>query len=179
MILNLVYYTCPMLCNLILNGQTDAMHEIPGLPATSTKWSRSASIRSETFDLARKKKAIYLGSFGRPAPGWHFLADHDGNAKRLAEQVGFTTATTRGRSSSRTPAAIMILTPEGQMARYLYGVRFRSGDVRFALAEAPRAAPPWRSKRFCCAAITTIRTAGAYVCSRSNVMRAGGGLTVV
>jgi protein SCO1 len=83
-ILNLIYYSCPMLCNLILNGQTAAMREIKWTPGTEYEVVTISIDPQESFDLARKKKAVYLGSFDRPAPGWHFLCDNDGNAKKLA-----------------------------------------------------------------------------------------------
>ena len=54
--------------------------------------------------MPQKKKAVYMGSFDRPAPGWHFLADHDGNVQRLAEAGRASTiATIRGRNNTRTP----------------------------------------------------------------------------
>ena len=91
-----------MLCTLILNGQTEACVRFPGLPATSTRSSPSASTPANP-STSRKKKAIYMGSFDRPAPGWHFLTDHDGNAKRLAELVGFHYRYDPRRSSTLTP----------------------------------------------------------------------------
>jgi len=80
-ILNLVYYNCPMLCTLVLNGQTEAMRAIPWTPGNEYEVVTITIDPREFFDDARKKKAVYLGSYDRPAPGWHFLADHDGNAR--------------------------------------------------------------------------------------------------
>ena len=135
-ILNLVYYNCPMLCTLILNGQTEAMRQIPWTPGNEYEIVTISIDPRETFSDARKKKAVYLGSFDRPAPGWHFLADHDGNALRLAQQVGVKYRYDPRQEQYAHPAVVMILTPEGRMARYLYGVRYSPRDIRFALAEA-------------------------------------------
>ena len=88
-ILNLVYYNCPMLCTLVLNGQTEALRDIPWTPGSEYEIVTISIDPRESFADARKKKAVYLGSYDRPAPGWHFLADRDGNAQRLAKQVGF------------------------------------------------------------------------------------------
>ncbi len=106
-ILDLIYYSCPNLCTLILNGQTAAMREI--LPWTPGKEYEVVTISidpNEGFDLARKKKAIYTSSFDHPAPGWHFLTDRDGNAKKAGLKTsGLNIAGMSARSSSRTPAA--------------------------------------------------------------------------
>src|SRR5947209_20633769 len=71
-ILNLVYYQCPMLCNLVLNAQTAALREIPWTPGNEFEVVTISIDPTETFDLAQKKKALYLGNYEKPAPGWHF-----------------------------------------------------------------------------------------------------------
>src|SRR5512133_3937375 len=83
-ILNLVYYSCPMLCNMILNGKTSALRQIPGTPGKELDIVTISIDPSETFNLAQQKRAAYLESYGRSAPGWHFLTDEHGNARRLA-----------------------------------------------------------------------------------------------
>src|SRR5579863_8292129 len=75
-ILDLVYYTCPMLCNLILNGQVDAMKDLTWTPGTNYEVVTISFDPQDTFDLARHKKETYLDTYGRPAPGWHFLTDY-------------------------------------------------------------------------------------------------------
>src|SRR5687768_3523813 len=82
-VLNLVYYSCPMLCNLVLNGQTAALREIPWTPGDQFEVVTISIDPTENFGLARSKKAVYLASYDRPAPGWNFLVDHQGNAKKL------------------------------------------------------------------------------------------------
>jgi protein SCO1/2 len=135
-ILNLIYYSCPMLCNLILNGQTATLREIPWTPGNEFEVVTISIDPRESFDLARKKKAIYMASYERPAPGWHFLTDHQGNAKRLAELIGFPLSLRRALEQYAHSAAIFVLTPDGRISRYLYGARYRARDLRFALAEA-------------------------------------------
>src|SRR5229473_4381136 len=88
-ILNLVYYNCPMLCTLVLNAQTEAMRAIPWTPGNEYEVVTISIDPRESFADAQKKRAVYMGSFERPAPGWHFLTDRDGNVQRLAKQVGF------------------------------------------------------------------------------------------
>jgi len=177
-ILNLIYYTCPMLCNLVLNGQTAAFRELAWTPGNEFEVVTISINPEESFDLARKKKSMYLGTYGRPAPGWHFLADHDGNAKRLAELVGFKYRFDERQQQFAHAAAIMVLTPEGKMARYLYGVRFPTRDLRFALAEASEGRATMAIQKILLYCYHYDPKAGGYVLFATNIMRAGGVLTV-
>jgi protein SCO1 len=178
-ILNLIYYSCPMLCNLILNGETETLRQIPGMPGKEFEVVTISIDPSESFDLARKKKAVYLSSYNRPAPGWHFLTDHDGNARRLAGLVGFKYRYDERQQQYAHAAAIMILTPEGKMARYLYGVRYPPRDVRFALAEASEGRSTLSIEKILLFCYHYDPQTGSYVLFATNFMRAGGALTVL
>jgi protein SCO1/2 len=177
-ILNLVYYNCPMLCTLVLNGQTEALRAIPWTPGKEYEVVTVSIDPRESFDVSRKKKAIYMGSFDRPAPGWHFLVDHDGNAKKLAEMAGFHYRYDPRIEQYAHPAAIMVLTPEGRMARYLYGVRYSPRDLRFALAEASEGRSTMAIEKILLFCYHYDPKSGAYVLFATNLMRAGGLLTV-
>jgi protein SCO1 len=177
-ILNLVYYKCPMLCTLILNGQTEAMRDISWTPGSEYEVVTISIDPRETFADAQKKKAVYLGSFDRPAPGWHFLADHDGNALRLAKQVGVKYRFDARQDQYAHPAVVMILTPEGHLARYLYGIRYRSKDLRFALAEASAGRATMALEKILLFCYHYDAQAGRYVWFAMNFMRTGGALSV-
>jgi protein SCO1/2 len=177
-ILNLVYYNCPMLCTLVLNAQTEAMRAIPWSPGKEYEVVTISIDPRESFDVARKKKAIYMGSYDRPAPGWHFLVDHDGNAKKLAEMAGFHYRYDPRIEQYAHAAAIMVLTPEGRMARYLYGVRYSPRDLRFALAEASEGRSTMAIEKILLFCYHYDPKSGAYVLFATNLMRAGGLLTV-
>ncbi|MGC8792870.1 MAG: SCO family protein [Bryobacteraceae bacterium] len=178
-ILNLVYYSCPMLCNLLLNGQTDALREISGTPGKDFEIVTISIDPTESFDLARHKRAAYLASYGRPAPGWHFLVDYQGNVKKLAEQVGFYYRYDEQTRQYAHAAAIMLLTPEGKLARCLYGVRFKPRDLRLALAEAARHRGSFSVDRLLLYCFHYDPQARSYVLFASNFMRAGGALSVL
>jgi protein SCO1/2 len=178
-ILNLVYYNCPMLCTLILNGQTEAMRKIPWTPGKEYEVVTISIDPRESFDVAQKKKAIYMSSFDRPAPGWHFLTDRDGNVQRLAKQVGFNYRYDPRIEQYAHAAAIMVLTPQGKMARYLYGIRFSPRDLRFALAEASEGRSTLTVEKILLFCYHYDPKAGAYVWFALNLMRAGGALTVL
>lgn len=177
-LLNLVYYNCPMLCTLILNGQTEAMRAIPWTPGNEYEVVTISIDPRESFDDARKKKAVYMGSFDRPAPGWHFLADHDGNALRLAQEMGVKYRYDARQGQYAHPAVVMILTPEGRVSRYLYGIHFRPTDLRFALAEASEGRSTLTIEKVLLFCYHYDPQAGRYVYFAQNVMRVGGGLSI-
>jgi protein SCO1/2 len=178
-IVNLVYYNCPMLCNLILNGETQVMREIPWTPGKEYEIVTISIDPAETPELAREKKAMHLASYGRPAPGWHFLTDYQGNAKRLAELIGYHYRWDPLQKQFAHPVAIMILTPKGMVARYLYGVRYRARDVRFALAEASENRTTMAIEKVLLLCYQYDPKANAYVLFAANFMRVGGALTAL
>ncbi len=178
-ILDLVYYSCPMLCNLVLNSQTSAMREIPWTPGNEYEVVTISIDPTETFELARAKKATYLASFERPTSGWHFLTDNQGNVKKLADQVGFGYTYDEATRQYAHQAAIMILTPEGRVSRYLYGIDFRPRDLRLALTEASTGKFSLSVDRLLLFCYHYDPLARSYVPFAVNLMKAGGVLTVV
>jgi protein SCO1 len=178
-ILNLVYYSCPMLCNLILNGETQVLREIPWMPGKEFEVVTISFDPRESFDLARQKKAVYLESYNRPAPGWHFLTDYQGNAKRLAQLMGFNYRYDPRIEQYAHTAAIFVLTPKGRISRYLYGVRYRARDLRFALAEASEGKTTMTVERVLLFCYHYDPRTGSYTVFATNLMRAGGILTIL
>lgn len=178
-ILNLVYYSCPMLCNLVLNGQTAALRELPGTPGREFEVVTISIDPTETFDLAQRKRAAYLESYGRSTTGWHFLVDRDGNAKKLAEQAGFHYRLDEKTGQYAHAAAIMVLTPEGKLSRYLYGIKFSPRNLRLALAEAAGSKFTFSTDRVLLYCFHYDPQARGYVLFATNIMRAGAALTVL
>ena len=182
-VLDLVYYRCPMLCNLVLNGQTEVMRELPWTPGNEYEVVTISIDPHESPALAREKKAQHLAAFnangGRAAPGWHFLTDYAGNAKRLADQVGFRYRYDPRQDQYAHPAAIMILTPEGKVSRYLYGVRYKSRDLRFALAEAGENRTTMAYEKVLLFCYHYDPQSNSYTLVAMNLMKGGGILTVL
>ncbi len=177
-VLNLVYYTCKMLCNVVLNAQVQSLRKIDWTPGEQYEIVTVSIDPAENFQLAREKKASYLESFGRSAPGWHFLADNDGNVRQLARQVGFGYKYDEGTGQYAHPAVIFVLTPDGKVSRYLYGVQFKPLDVRLALTEAAQGkfGVTDRILLFC---YHYDPAAKGYVPFAQNFMKFGGVLTVL
>lgn len=178
-LLNLVYYSCPMLCNLVLNGQTAVLRDIPWTPGEEFEIVTISIDPTEMFNLAVHKKQVYLNNYGKPAPGWHFLTDYNGNVKKLAEQVGFQYRYDGKQEQYAHAAAIMFLTPEGKMSRYLYGIRFRTRDVRLALTEASESKLGVTIDKVLLYCFHYDPAARSYVLFATNLMRGGGILTVL
>ncbi|MEP6961196.1 MAG: SCO family protein [Acidobacteriota bacterium] len=177
-ILNLVYYECPQLCTLILNAQVQTMREIPWTPGNQYEIVTISIDPREAFDKARAKKSMYLSTYDRPAPGWHFLTDYQGNVQKLAMQAGFNYKYDERIEQYAHPAAIMVLTPQGKMARYLYGITYSARDLRFALAEASENRITMAIEKVLLLCYMYDPNANKYVLFATNFMKAGGVLVM-
>ena len=177
--MNLVYYRCPMLCNLVLNAQVTALRAIPWTPGNEFEVVTISIDPNETFNLAREKKALYLTSYEKPAPGWHFLTDENGNVKKLADQLGFRYRYDKRLEQYAHAAAIMLLTPDGRISRYLYGIRFNPRDVRLALTEAGEGKLEVHHRPASAVLLPLRSSCRGYVMFAANIMRGGGVLVVL
>jgi protein SCO1/2 len=178
-VLNLIYYNCPQLCTLILNRQVEIMRQMPWTPGDQYEIVSISIDPRETPEIASKKKATYLASYGKPAPGWHFLTDRDDNAKRLAELMGYHYRWDPRIQQYAHLAAIMILTPEGKVARYLYGINYRALDLRFGLAEAAENRSTLTIEKILLFCYHYDPVESKYVLFATNFMKAGGVLTIL
>ncbi|HWR54841.1 MAG TPA: SCO family protein [Bryobacteraceae bacterium] len=136
--LALVYYECPMLCTVVLNGITRSLKMVPFTPGRDFEIVLVSINPRETPALARTKKDTYLGEYGRPGneAGWHFLTGEESSIKPLADAVGFRYAWDEELQQYAHAAGMMVATPEGRLARYYYGVEFIPQHVKFGLMEA-------------------------------------------
>ena len=137
-ILSLVYYNCPMLCTQVLNGLERSMKLIPMDIGSDFNVVTVSIDPTERPVLAEAKQALYTGLYGRPgaAQGWHFLTGDEPQIKRLADAVGFHYAYDPDSKQFAHVAGIMVLTPEGKLSRYFYGITYSSRDMRLGLVEA-------------------------------------------
>lgn len=137
-ILVLVYYECPMLCTLVLNGLVRALRAMP-LTAGRDFTVLTVSINpAETPALAAEKKAAYIEHYGRAEArqGWHFLTGEPSAIHRLAETVGFRYVYDPRTKQYAHAAGIMVLTPSGRVSRYFYGLEYSARDLRLGLVDA-------------------------------------------
>jgi protein SCO1/2 len=137
-VLQLVYYKCPMLCTLALNG---LLRTFRALPFTAGKEFTAVVVSinpEETPALAAAKKASYLEKYRRPGAeeGWHFLTGPQSSISALAEAVGFRYAYDPKSQQYAHTTGFLVLTPDGRIARYQYGVEYSAADLRLSLVEA-------------------------------------------
>lgn len=136
-LLTLVYYNCPLLCNLVINEQIRTMREL-GLELGKDYEAVTVSIDpKDTPAQSLERRRRHLQSMGLPetAP-WHFLTGTEENIHQLADAVGFKYAYDEATGQYVHPAVVHVLTPEGSISRYLYGTSFRAQDMKLALLEA-------------------------------------------
>jgi protein SCO1 len=137
-ILALVYYQCPSLCNMVLNGVLRSVRNLTMTAGNEYNIVAVSFDSRETPEMAAAKKASYVKGYGRPGAeqGWHFLTGSAASSKMLADSVGFHFAYDSSTNQFAHGSAIMVLTPEGRVARYFYGIDYPERDVRLGLVEA-------------------------------------------
>jgi protein SCO1/2 len=137
-VLSLVYYACPMLCNMTLNGLNDAMEKMPLDIGTDYQVVTVSFDERETPPLAKMKRDSYVKKYGRPgaAQGWHFLTGNAVAVRKVAESVGFHYAWDTMTNQFAHASGIMVLTPQGKVSKYFYGIKYEPRDLRLGLVDA-------------------------------------------
>jgi len=137
-VLAFVYYNCPMLCTQVLNGLVAALN-VMSLDAGADFDVIAISFDSrETPAMAAAKKDAYLTRYKHPnsAAGWHFLTGDDASIARLTQAAGFRFRYDATRDQFAHASAVMVVTPQGRLARYFYGIEYAPRDLRLGLVEA-------------------------------------------
>ena len=137
-ILSLVYYTCPMLCTMAENGLLNALRDVKFDIGEQYEVVTVSIDPTETPGMAMGKKAVYVGLYGRPAAkqGWHFLVGDDPDIRALSQAVGFHYNYIPETKQFAHATGIIVLTPQGKVSRYFYGIQYPARDIRLALVEA-------------------------------------------
>jgi protein SCO1 len=137
-VLSLAYYECPMLCTLALNGQLRAFRSLDFSVGREFEVVVVSINPKETPALAAAKKATYLSSYRRSGAGngWHFLTGTEPSIRALADAVGYKYEYDPESKQYAHPTGLMVITPEGRIAAYQYGVEYSARDLRLALVGA-------------------------------------------
>jgi protein SCO1/2 len=132
------YYRCPMLCGLVLNGVSDAVKAMDWTPGEQYQIVTLSFDPAETPLLAKKKKSNYIEDLGRPeaAKGWHFLVGEQEPISELTAAAGFGYRWVEEQKQFAHAAAIIVVTPEGKISRYIYGIKYDPDTLRLSLVEA-------------------------------------------
>ena len=180
-VLSLVYFDCPALCTEVLNGELRTMKAIT-LDLGKDFDAITVSFEpKDTPELAKAKRDVYAGQYGRPGAreNWHFLTGDQPSIDALTQAAGFHYAYDSASRQYAHAAAILVLTPNGRIARYFYGVQYPARDFRLGLVEASEGkigTPTDRALLYC---YQYDPATGKYGLIVMNVVRAAGVLTVL
>jgi len=176
----LVYYRCPMLCTQVLNGFLKSSQAVPLEIGRDYEVVTVSFDPRETPELAAEKKHHYVRAYRRAGAerGWHFLTGDQPAIDRLVEAVGFRYHYDPASDQFAHASGIAIATPDGRLARYLYGIEYSPHDLRLSLVEAAagRIGSPVDQVLLLCYHYDPLT--GQYGLAISAVLRAAGGLTV-
>ncbi len=180
-LLNFVYYECPMLCSEVLNAMVRSLKVLQFTPGKEFEVVTISFDTRDTPALAKAKKQNYMNDYGRPGAekGWHFLTGTEPSIKAVTQAAGFEYKWIPQDQQFAHAAGIMIVTPQGKLARYFYGIDYSSRDIRLALVEASQnriGSPTDQVLLYC---FHYDPQTARYSASILNIVRAGGVLTVI
>ncbi len=180
-ILNLVYYQCPMLCTEVLNGLTAALKVMRFVPGKEFEVVTLSIDPRETPQLAANKKEMYLKKLGNAeaGKGWHFLTGEQPQIAALAEAAGWRYRYDPKLDQFAHAAGILLITPEGKIAQYYYGVEYSPKDMRLGIVEASQNKIGSLADQVLLYCYHYDPSTGRYGATITNIMRLGGVTTVV
>jgi protein SCO1/2 len=180
-LLTLNYSSCPMLCSLQLNGLFDALGDMKWDLGENFVMLTASIDPTETPARAQLTKQNYLKDYGRPgvAGGWRCITGEEANIKALADAVGFHYTYVEDTGEYAHAAVTIVLTPDGRVSRYLYGVEYDPQTIRLSLVEAADGGIGSSMDQILLFCFHYDATKGRYGPAAQNVMRFGGFLTIV
>jgi len=137
-ILAFVYYTCPMLCTQVMNGISSALRALPFTAGDDFDVVLVSFDPRDTPSAALEKKQTHLKYWNseKTTGGWHFLTGEEATIRRVADAAGFTYAFDKNTGQFAHVSGVLVVTPDGRLARYFYGVEYSPKELRFALVES-------------------------------------------
>jgi protein SCO1/2 len=180
------YHTCPMLCSLVLDATVKTLNDVAWTVGEQFDVVSVSIDPNDTPESATKKRAQVVSAYGRNAfakgaaestRGWHFLVGDEENIRRVTDAMGFRYRYDAQQKQYAHPAAIYLVTPDGHIARYLYGIQFDPNDVRLGLLEASAGRSMTTTDRLLLFCYHYDPQGRHYSIVAMNVMRLGGGVT--
>ncbi|HEX7192386.1 MAG TPA: SCO family protein [Thermoanaerobaculia bacterium] len=180
-LLDFMYYRCPMLCSMVLEGTTTALTELK-LDVGKDFDVITVSIDPRDMpDDARAKKEKYVKRYGRASAydGWHFLTAHESAIKRLTNTVGFEYAYDPKSDQFAHGTVLIAVTPQGKVSKYFYGFEYKPRDLRLGLVEASEGKVGTAVDQLLLLCFHYSPSTGKYSAAAMNIMRAGGAATIL
>ncbi|PYQ91941.1 MAG: SCO family protein [Acidobacteria bacterium] len=137
-VLVFAYYDCPMLCTQVINGLSTALNLLSLAPGKDFEIVTVSFNPRDTPATASAKKAVYLERYTRDgaARAWHFLSGDEPSIDRLTKAAGFRYVWDAETKQFAHPTGVIVLTADGRLSRYLFGIEYGPRDLRYALVEA-------------------------------------------
>ena len=178
-LLTLNYYTCETLCSLQLNAVLEGLQKLDWVPGDQFRVVTVSIDPKEDAELARTKRDSYLTALDKGDAEWHFLTGDADSIASLADTVGFRYSYDADSGQFAHPAVVSFLSPEGKVARYIYGVFYAPMDLKFALMESAAGRVGSPAEKLILSCFRYDETLGKYTPFAFGVMRLGGVLTMM
>jgi protein SCO1/2 len=179
-VLAFVYYQCPMLCPLVMNGISSALKVVPFTPGQEFDVVLISFDANDTPAAANAKKRAHLLHWAVPetADGWHFLTGEDAEIRRITSAAGFTFEWDEATQQFAHVSGLLVATPDGRLSRYFYGVEYSPRDLRLALVDSSQGRLGSVVEELLLYCFHYDPSSGRYGAVFMNIMRLGGVLTV-
>lgn len=180
-LLNPLYFECPTLCGLVLDAVLNVVHELSWSPGNEYTIISYSIDPNEKAELAAKNKAEVMNDLERTGAenGWYFLTGNEKEIKALSEAVGFNYKYDENTGEYIHLASIMLISPEGTITRYLYGLNMQEFDLRNALYEAANGQIGSTLERAILYCFEYDPSSQSYVPVAINIMKLGGLATML
>ena len=180
-ILQLSYFGCPMLCSLVSNGLVESLNDLSFTMGKEFEVINLSFDPNEGPQLARKKKISFLEAYNRPAgaESWHFLTGKPEAIRQITDATGFRYKYIERVGQFSHPAVLILLTPDGKVSRYLYGIKYDPKTLRLSLVEASQGKVGSSVDRFILTCFHYDASVGKYTPVAMGIMRAAGIGTVL
>jgi protein SCO1/2 len=179
-VLAFVYYQCPMLCPLVMNGISSALKVVPFTAGREFDVVLISFDPRDTPEAANAKKRAHLLHWAVPetADGWHLLTGVEPEIQRIASAAGFTYEWDEETQQFAHVSGVLVATPDGRLSRYFYGVEFSPKDLRLALVDSSQGRLGSVVEELLLYCFHYDPSSGKYGAAFMNIMRLGGVLTV-
>jgi protein SCO1 len=181
------YHTCPMLCSLVQNAAAQALRRMALVVGRDYDVVVVSIDPEDTRHTATKRRDIVLATYNAGLPvsdiasevrdqGFHYLTGGADAIRRTADAAGFRYTYDATWKQYAHPAVIMVVSPQGRIARYLYGIEFDAKDIRYGILEARAGRSVSTIDRVLLYCLHYDPGSGKYVVVAARVMQLGGGL---
>jgi protein SCO1/2 len=180
-VLAFVYYQCPMLCTQVMNGVSSALKVLPFTPGQDFDVVYISFDPRDTPQAAADKKTAQLADYQQTdtAAGWHFLTGDEASIRRVTSAAGFSYRWDEPTAQFAHVSGLLVATADGRLSRYFYGVEYSPKDLRMALVESGDGKIGSAVDKLLLYCYHYNPATGRYGAIAMNLVRLGGGITLL